>query len=65
MTLNDRISELVQKYGSLRATARVLQVDHAYLYRLQKGHKINPSPLLLRRLGLRRIVIVDYRRRRT
>lgn len=56
MTLADRINELVEQHGSLRATARVLQVDVGYLSRLRSGEKDDPAEILLRRMGLSRIV---------
>ena len=54
--LQRRIWELVDRHISMRATARVLKVDHAYLSRLASGEKENPSDALLRKLGLRRVV---------
>jgi hypothetical protein len=60
--LQQRIEELALQHGSLRAAARVLQVDHAYLWRLARGDKAEPSEALLRKLGLRRVV--SYQRTR-
>ncbi len=54
--LQRRIWELTDRHISMRAAARVLKVDHAYLSRLATGEKDNPSDALLRKLGLRRIV---------
>lgn len=54
--LQERISALVERHGSIRAVARVLEVDHSYLYRLHKGEKDDPGPTLLRKLKLRRVV---------
>lgn len=59
--LRERIAEVVQRHGSIRAAARVLQVDHAYLYRLYTGEKCNPSDALLRRLDLSRTVVYEDR----
>jgi len=56
MTLPERIAELIKQHGSLRAAARVLGVDAGYLSRLASGEKVDPGILLLRRMGLRRIV---------
>lgn len=56
MTLERRIDELVAQHGSLRAVARVLEIDHGYLSRLRDGSKGEPSQDTLRKLGLRRIV---------
>ena len=58
--LRDRIDSLVKQHGSIRAAARVLGVDHAYLWRLQTGTKNNPSDSLLRKLKLRRVVSISY-----
>ena len=54
--LQNRIYELSEQHGSMRAAARVLQVDHVYLWRLAWGEKDNPSDAMLRKLGLRRVV---------
>ena len=63
MTLSERIDELADKHGGLRAVARVLEIDQAYLWRLRCGKKTEPSEAVLRKLGLRRIV--RYERRKT
>lgn len=54
--MKERIDELVAKHGSLRAAARVLDIDHGYLSRLRDGSKGEPGAETLRRLGLRRVV---------
>lgn len=59
--LQDRITELVAQHGSLRAAARVLEVDAGYLSRLQSGEKDDPGETLLRRMGLRRVVAYERR----
>lgn len=56
MTLQERIDELVAQHGSLRAVARVTDIDVGYLSRLRAGEKANPEKDKLRRLGLRRVV---------
>lgn len=56
MTLQERIDELVAQHGSLRAVARVTEIDAGYLSRLRAGEKVNPEKDKLRRLGLRRVV---------
>lgn len=56
ITLPQRITELCLKHGSLRAAARAIKIDHAYLWRLLKGAKREPTATVLRKLGLRRIV---------
>ena len=54
--LTKRIMEAKVRHGSLRAAARVLEVDAGYLSRLANGEKDNPSPALLHKLGLTRVV---------
>jgi hypothetical protein len=56
MTLAERITELIEQHGSLRAAARVLDCDAGYLSRLQSGEKDSPEDWLLRRMKLRRVV---------
>lgn len=56
MTLPERIAQLVAQHGSLRAVARVTEIDVSYLSRLKSGEKVNPEKDKLRRLGLRRVV---------
>lgn len=56
--LTKRICELEQHHGSLRALARVLEVDPGWLSRLRDDvdNKHAPSDKLLRKLGLERVV---------
>jgi hypothetical protein len=63
--LQERIIEMAEVHGSLRAAARVLQVDHGYLWRLMRGDKDNPDHTLLRKLGIRKIVTFESSRERT
>jgi len=53
------INRLAEQHGSLRAAARVLNVDAGYLSRLQTGEKNNPSDSLLRKLKLKRKVTYE------
>ena len=62
MTLQERIDQLVQQHGSLRAVARVTEIDVGYLSRLRAGEKANPGADYLRRLGLRRVVAFELRK---
>ena len=59
MTIQERINELVWQHGSLRAVARVTEIDVGYLSRLRTGQKENLDDKKLRRLGLRRVVIFE------
>jgi hypothetical protein len=58
--LQRRINEAAEHHGSIRAAARVLQIDHIYLWRLMNGDKHNPADALLRKLGIRRVVTYEY-----
>ena len=58
-TLQIRIAELAAQHGSLRAAARVLEVDVGYLSRLASGEKSDPGETLLRRMGLRQVVTYE------
>jgi hypothetical protein len=60
VSITDAIGLLMAKHGSLRAVARVLSIDHAYLFRLLKGEKVNPGPQVLRKLRLRKVVVIKY-----
>ena len=51
MTLQDRIDELVAQHGSLRAVARVTEIDVGYLSRLRAYANVNPGRDKLRRSG--------------
>ncbi len=62
--LRARIQELAKHHGSLRAVARVLDMDAGYLSRLQGGLKLEPSDAVLRKLGLKRIVLYIGRNER-
>lgn len=57
--LRRRIAEIAAQHGSVRAAARVLEMDHVYLWRLMVGQKRNPQPALLRKLGIRRVVTFE------
>jgi len=59
VSLQERVAELVAKHGSVRAAALVLGIDHSYLYRLGSGGKTEPSPALLKKLKLRRVVTYE------
>jgi hypothetical protein len=60
MSIAERLDQLVAIYGSVRAVGRALGIDHVYLHRLAKGEKTAPSPSVLAKLGLRRIVTITY-----
>jgi hypothetical protein len=62
VTLCERVDELVRQHGSLRAAARAVEIDSGYLARLRAGEKRNPSAPMLRRLGLRKVVVYERSR---
>ena len=51
-----RVNELIEQHGGLRAAARVLGISAPYLQRLGQGWYDKPSPKILRRMGLMRVV---------
>jgi hypothetical protein len=52
--LQKHIDKLVRQHKGLRAAARALEIDPAYLWRLQQGRTKNPGGEVLERLGLKR-----------
>ena len=52
LMIKTRVEQLVEVYGSVRAVGKALNIDHAYLQRLAKGEKQNPSDITLKKLGL-------------
>lgn len=54
--VRERIGNLIHRHGSLRKCAKVLEISPAYLSRLFRGEKDEPSALLLRKMGLKRHV---------
>ena len=61
LTVQERVDALIIQYGGVRPAARVLKIDAGYLSRLANGRKKHPGKLLLRRLGLRRIVAYELK----
>lgn len=59
MKLIDRVDALVNQHGGLRKAARALQIDAAYLLRIGRGEKVNPTTPTLRKLGLRKVTIYE------
>ena len=59
ITIQQRVKEIVIVYDGLRRAARLLNIDPAYLCRLLKGKKKNPSQFILAKLGLRRKIIYE------
>jgi hypothetical protein len=59
VNLGRHIASLIEKHGGLRPAARAVRVNYAYLSRLGSGEKINPTPTVLRKLGLRKVVTYE------
>lgn len=55
--LRERLDELVERHGGVRAVGRVFGVTGAYISRLRSGEMIWPNDSLLKKMGLRRTVI--------
>lgn len=55
-----QVAEQIRRHGGVRAAARVLKIDPAYLTRLRDGKKRDPGPRLLKKLGLRAEVRYEY-----
>ena len=54
----DRLRDEVDRHGSFRLAAKVLGFDHGFLCNVLNGSR-KVSPRLLKRLGLKRIVVAD------
>lgn len=57
--LREIIDGLAAKHGSIRAAARVLDIDHTHLWRIRKGEKV-PSQFMARKLGVRKNISITY-----
>lgn len=60
MTLAEHCRKLIVKHGSARKAAEAIGLNHSYLWRLAKGEKSEPTPDVLEKLGLERVV--SYRK---
>ena len=58
-TIPERVAELAAEYGSLSRASTELEIDASYMSRLMAGKKRNPSDEVLRKLGLRRVVVYE------
>jgi transcriptional regulator with XRE-family HTH domain len=56
------IERLIKKHGGLRPLSRAIGISPSYLQRMRIGEKNDPSPEVLDKLGLERVV--SYRRKR-
>ncbi len=60
--IRQAIEALELKHGSLRAAARAVDMDVAYMWRLKQGVKRGPGDKTLRKLGLERSVTFKVRK---
>jgi len=51
-----RVEAICEHFGGVRAAGRALKINYAYLSRLKNGEKSNPTPRVLRKLGLQKVV---------
>lgn len=51
------VERLIAQHGGLRKAARAVNINYAYLSRLQSAEKVNPKGRVLKALGLERKVI--------
>lgn len=57
ISIKEAVNALVERHGGVRPAARAVQINYAYLSRLRSGEKTNPTDAVLRKLGLRKIVV--------
>jgi hypothetical protein len=48
------VAALIAEHGSLRKAGKATGINYAYLSRLHRGKKTNPTPTVLALLGLER-----------
>ena len=54
--IQEAAERLIKRHGSLRKAGRAVGIHYAYLQRLAKGGKVNPSGAVLKILGLQQRV---------
>lgn len=59
--ISEAVQVAVDRHGGLRKAARAIGVNYAYLSRLWNGAKSNPSPQVLRKLGIVKRVTFEKR----
>ena len=55
--LTDRVQQLIDQNDTAHDAATALDISPSYFSRLATGEKTNPSDGILRKLGLRKIVL--------
>lgn len=54
--LQRTVEALLKRHGSLRKAQAATGINYAYLQRLHKGDKVNPSAQILAKLGIEKRV---------
>jgi hypothetical protein len=57
--LEDAVKSIVEKHGGIRAASRATGVDKAFISRLMRGLKVDPSGETLGKLGLRSVPLYE------
>lgn len=57
--LEDAVKSIVEKHGGIRAASRATGVDKAFISRLMRGLKVDPSSETLSKLGLRSVPLYE------
>ena len=55
ITVQARVQELTEQHGGINRAARAIGANQGYLSRLRDGYYDNPSPDVVRKLGLRTV----------
>jgi hypothetical protein len=58
--LTEAVQRAIDRHGGLRAAARALDINWAYLWRLHRGKKRNPTAKILRKLKLRKVEYFEH-----
>jgi len=62
MNLRQRIDELLDEHGCYRVAEEATGIDGGYLHRLRNGTKDNPSNDTCKRLGLKKRMVIEYKK---
>ena len=56
-SLRAHVATVIAKHGGLRLAARACHVNEGYLCRLASGKKCNPGKQMMKKLGIKKLVI--------
>ena len=59
VTLEQAVSAIVAQHGGIRPASRATGIDKAFISRLMRGLKVNPSEETLKALGLRSVPLYE------